>query len=86
MMKYRCLGRSCDCSGEPVNLILRTVTEKDIAGYEKEGMHLSPHQAVLACPKCGGCIIEWLFMHRGVEKAKQALSQRYMFEEIKDEN
>lgn len=81
-MEYKVLGRTCNCSGLPVNLILRTATEQEIEKYHKEGTRIPKDQAVMACPVCGGVVISWLFLNRNVSTAVWALKERYCLEPI----
>jgi len=81
-MEYKVIGKTCNCSGKPVELILRTATEKDLSEYRKQGTILPNDQAVMACPMCGGCTINWLFLNQNVKTALWALSERYAFEPI----
>lgn len=81
-MEYKVLSRTCNCSGKPTNLILRTITEEEIREYEKNNTKLKKDQAVMVCPICGGCIINWLFLNQNVSTALWALKERYAFEQI----
>jgi hypothetical protein len=83
IMDYKVIGKTCNCSGKPVNLILRTITEKEKAEFDKTGYPVPKNQAVMVCPECKGTVINWLFLYVDVETARWALKERYCFEPIK---
>ena len=83
--QYEVIGKECRCSGKPVNMILRTATEAELSAYKKQGMNLPKYQAVIACPLCGGTVVNWLFTSQGVETARWALSERYHITPIETE-
>lgn len=83
-MQYKVLGKTCDCSGEQINLILRTITEEELQRYKERGTNLQKDQAVFVCPKCGGTVINWLFLNQNVKTALWACKERYCFEQIKE--
>jgi hypothetical protein len=83
-MNYKVIGRTCNCSGKPVDLILRTITENEIQEYIIKGMKVNKNQAVMVCPECGGTIISWLFLNQNVETARWALKERYCIESINE--
>ena len=81
-MQYRVIGKTCNCSGKPVELVLRTIKESEIEEYRKEGVKVPKYQAVMVCPECNGTVINWLFLNQNVETARWALENRYCLEPI----
>lgn len=80
MSEYKVIGKTCNCSGKPVNLILRMITKEELKKYVEKGNKLFSDQAVMVCPECGGTVINWLFLNQNVQTAKWAMKERYLFE------